>query len=74
MIAKIFKIVSFTPKNKKETYKVTEIKFTTKKKEIKFVLNLYFSKKIKFFDFDIIDEILKIPFKINNDVKTDSNG
>jgi hypothetical protein len=74
MIAKIFKIFSFIPKNKKETYKVTEIKFTTKKKEIKFVLNLYFSKKIKFFDFDIIDEILKIPFKINNDVKTDSNG
>ena len=74
MIAKIFKIFSFIPKNKKETYKVTEIKFTTKKKEIKFVLNLYFSKKIKFFDFDRIDEMLKIPFKINNDVKTDSNG
>ena len=53
MIAKIFKIFSFIPKNKKETYKVTEIKFTTKKKEIKFVLNLYFSKKIKFFDFNI---------------------
>ena len=39
-IAKIFKIILFTPKNRKKIYKVIEIKLTIKKKDIKFVLNL----------------------------------